>query len=160
MKFALALVLAMASTPPDRSATVAGAGASEPETVAMLSEMAARHPNRPPVADAGPDVSVRPGEGVELVGAASFDPDGDALSFHWVQVAGPRVALEPSARVANPAFEAPRIDGRALVFELRVSDPLGHASVDTVVVSVSRQPAATQGDEPLRGEVSLARRGR
>ena len=115
--------------------------------------------NRPPVADAGSDITVAEGEGVQLQGAASFDPDGDAISFLWVQLAGAPVALEPDATVANPAFEAPRADARPLVFELRVSDAQGHRAVDRVVLTVLRAgEAAPEGRRAVSGEVSLARR--
>lgn len=46
-------------------------------------------PNRRPLAEAGTDQVVWAGESVELDGSASFDPDGDAISFQWVVVAAP-----------------------------------------------------------------------
>src|SRR5690606_15088611 len=39
--------------------------------------------NHPPVANAGPVVSVGPGDDVKLSGARSFDPDGKITSYRW-----------------------------------------------------------------------------
>ena len=157
MKSVLALLVA-AATPAFDPLTAMPAGGAAPPAVAVLAELSAQRPNRAPVADAGPDAVAGAGEGAELNGAASFDPDGDAIAFHWVQTAGPRVTLEPNAFVANPAFEAPRQAGRALVFELRVADAHGHGSADSVVVTIAA-PGEPTGDEGARvhGEVSLAR---
>ena len=47
-------------------------------------------PNERPVALANPDVGVvLAGDRVELVGEASFDPEGEALTFLWSVVSGP-----------------------------------------------------------------------
>lgn len=42
------------------------------------------HPNRPPRADAGRNVTVLVGEAATLNGSASYDPDGDSLEFLWL----------------------------------------------------------------------------
>ena len=39
--------------------------------------------NRPPVAEAGQDISANVGEYVHLDGTGSHDPDGDELSYSW-----------------------------------------------------------------------------
>ncbi|MDX1449390.1 MAG: ATP-binding protein, partial [Acidimicrobiia bacterium] len=49
-------------------------------------------PNRPPVADAGPDQTVLVGDTVTLDGSGSSDADGDALGFEW-SLLGPIGAL-------------------------------------------------------------------
>ncbi len=62
----------------------------------------------PPVASAGADVLVAYGDElkVELDGVGSVDPDGDPLSYVWVQIAGPLLSLE--ARVtATPSMVRP-----------------------------------------------------
>ena len=55
-------------------------------------------PNRAPVADAGVDRTVSAGSTVQLTGAASSDPDGDALTYAWAQTAGPAVSCPARPR--------------------------------------------------------------
>ena len=95
--------------------------------------------NSPPVAIAGPDQNgVAPGT-ITLDGSASYDPDGDALTFKWTQVSGPSVTLaSPNAAVTTFTAAA----GQAYVFKLTVTDPGGlSASASTRVSTVSPQAA-------------------
>jgi hypothetical protein len=164
MQLLAALIISASGLAADPVAALAlPCDAHEPNAAAAtafhLLAMSSARANRPPVADAGADLTIGEGEGVQLEGAGSFDPDGDAISFQWVQVAGAPVVLEPHAMVANPAFAAPRADGRALVFELRVSDGHGHRALDRVVLTVVRPGQPEREAAPgVRGEVSLARR--
>ncbi|MFW5828758.1 MAG: PKD domain-containing protein, partial [Planctomycetota bacterium] len=88
--------------------------------------------NQPPLADAGPDQSVAIGDLVTLDGSGSSDPDGDLLSYDWVQTAGPSVSLDDTS-LAQPRFTA--ADAGSYTFELTVSDGTASAS-DQVQVSV------------------------
>jgi K319-like protein len=91
--------------------------------------------NHPPVADAGAPQTVHSGTLVTL-NAAGSDPDGDPITYHWVQLSGPPAALV-NADAANPSLTAPSLSGSAdLVFQLTVSDGFLSAT-DTVVVTVS-----------------------
>ena len=99
---------------------------------------AARHPimpvNSPPVADAGPDQAVRPGQTATLNGTASYDPDADAISYLWSQEDGPTVSLSNHTS-PTPTFTAP--DGPAiLAFRLNVTDGASSSS-DATAVSVT-----------------------
>ena len=117
----------------------------------LLEECAWTPDNRAPVADAGADLRVVHAEGVRLTGSASFDPDGDALTFEWMQTGGPAVPLHPHARVANPIFKAPHAGAR-LVFRLRVTDRDGAASEDTVVVRVDTFGGEAEGGQAQAGD--------
>ncbi|MBK8915973.1 MAG: LEPR-XLL domain-containing protein [Phycisphaerales bacterium] len=97
-----------------------------------------------PSADAGPDMHVSEGEEVQLKGSAT-DPEGQSLTYEWVQTGGPAVELsDPHA--ASPTFTAPNLAGDARVtFELRVSDGT-HTSVDTVAVDISAESETPVAD--------------
>jgi regulation of enolase protein 1 (concanavalin A-like superfamily) len=83
-------------------------------------------PNRPPVADAGPDVTLVSDPFVRLEGRAT-DPDNHLLQFAWT---GPEGAPGPSTF----CFEGGLGDG-AHTFTLTVDDRQGGIDEDTVVIT-------------------------
>ena len=96
--------------------------------------------NTAPVADAGADKHVIPGDAVLLDGYDSTDPDGHLpLNYHWEQIEGPFVILQHTDR-AQAAFQAPPYQS-TLTFTLNVTDSLGLGSTpDDVVVYVGIEP--------------------
>ena len=90
-----------------------------------------------PLANAGGITLANEAVLVPLDGTGSSDPDGDALTFAWVQTAGPAVALA-NANSATPSFTAPFVSaaGATLKFKLTVYDGFGGASSDTATVTV------------------------
>ncbi len=88
---------------------------------------------------------------VFLDGSASFDPNGDALTYQWTQLSGQAVTLSnPTARIASfTAPQVPRTPAQPpLVFQLVVSDGtiLSSAKLTSVtVVNVNRPPVANAG---------------
>jgi hypothetical protein len=100
--------------------------------------------NHAPVADAGAPQTVSPGTLVTLDGAASDDPDNDAVGFAWVQVGGPTVTLL-NAATSNPSFTAPPANGAVpLTFRLTVSDGELLSQPADVVVTVNNGPPLCQ----------------
>lgn len=93
--------------------------------------------NDAPVADAGPDqIGIAAGT-VTLDGSASFDPDGDPITFQWDQVSGS--AVELSGRTASRAtFRA--AEGQSYSFRLTVRDDRGSMSLARVTVSTREAP--------------------
>jgi len=94
-------------------------------------------PHRP-IANAGPDQTVRAGSIVTLNGTSSIDPDGDPLTYNWIQIQGTTVTLsDPTSPV--PSFTAPNILStiETLVFQLTVNDGMLSSIPDTVSVIVT-----------------------
>ena len=90
-----------------------------------------------PVAMAGNDLTVQIGDKVVLDGTASYDSDGDTLSYKWIQVSGPAVNLS-NPDSATPYFIA-AIEGN-YQFNLTVFDGILWSSTDSVVITI-KQPA-------------------
>ncbi|MCQ4055012.1 glycosyl hydrolase family 18 protein [Aeromonas sp. SG16] len=91
--------------------------------------------NKPPVANAGSDLSVTGPTEVTLNGSASHDPENGSLTYSWKQVSGPQAALldatQAKARVVLDAVSA----DINLVFELAVTDDHNLTARDQVVVT-------------------------
>ena len=80
--------------------------------------------NDAPIANAGPDqIGVAAGP-ITLDGSASYDPEGDAITYQWTQVAGPAVSLS-GMNTARASFTA--AEGQSYGFRLLVKDPQGPA---------------------------------
>jgi hypothetical protein len=91
--------------------------------------------NRPPIAVAGPDQTVRRGAVVTLDAAASTDPDGDPLTYGWSQLSGAPVTLQ-DPQAARPSFTAPAASGR-LTFSVVASDGRLESAPASVTVDVT-----------------------
>jgi chitinase len=102
-----------------------------------------------PTANAGAAFAVSGGRTVVLDGGASADGDGDAISYAWVQTAGPSVTLT-GANTQTPSFVAPvgLASTQTLTFELTVSDGVttSLASINVNVLPNS-PPVANAGPD-------------
>ena len=89
------------------------------------------NPNRPPIAEAGPDQTAEcnnpAGTPVTLSGSGS-DPDGDTLSFLWKNAAGNVVGNTAAVNLTLPLGSQ--------TFTLTVDDGKGGTASDTVAVTV------------------------
>lgn len=73
-------------------------------------------------------------QGVQLSASNSSDPNGDELTYAWVQLAGTPVTIEGNA--ASISFTAPNVSkDETMSFQVTVSDGKGNS--DTQVASVS-----------------------
>ena len=109
--------------------------------------------NNPPVANAGPDQTVHQGAIVTLDGSGSSDPDGDSLTYSWIQTAGTLVRLS-DPHSARPTFIAPSMSvDNSLVFELTVTDNGGLHASDSVnvkaihIIPHNNPPVANAGPD-------------
>jgi len=95
-----------------------------------------RKGNSAPIADAGGDqVNVTAGP-IRLDGSASYDPDGDPITYEWTQTAGPSVTLN-GANAAIATFTAAA--GQTYGFRLTVRDDRGATGIARANVT-SRAP--------------------
>ncbi len=98
-----------------------------------------RKGNAAPVADAGPNQILPGAQTVTLNGSASYDPDGDPITYQWTQEAGPGVTLSAST-AAITTFAAAA--GQNYSFRLTVKDPYGAQGSARVSITAGT-PAAT-----------------
>ena len=90
--------------------------------------------NDPPVANAGPNLSGVAAGTVQLDGSASYDPDGDPITFQWTQTAGPQITLT-GATTSKPTFSAGT--GQTYNFLLTVKDDHGGQGQASVHISTA-----------------------
>ena len=106
--------------------------------------------NQPPFASAGGDRTVAPGSFVLLDPSGSSDPEGQPLSFTWVQVSGPAVDIRPvNALSGQYGFTAPSQTAAPIVVRLTARDDQGAEDTDDAAITVSspanRPPVANAG---------------
>ncbi|MFM8541298.1 MAG: PKD domain-containing protein [Nitrospira sp.] len=90
-------------------------------------------PNELPVANAGPNKTVKAGAKVKLSGLKSHDLEGEALFYQWSQVRGSKVSLL-DANGPEATFQAPQVSEKRLYrFRLRVTDGKGADSMPAYV---------------------------
>lgn len=93
--------------------------------------------NAPPVADAGPDMTVSKGAIVKLVGSGT-DPENDPIRFSWTQVSGNKLNFfESTANLLTIQLPPVQTGSPDYVFELKVTDSHGNFDTDTATVSVN-----------------------
>lgn len=107
-----------------------------------LVERVTRTGNTSPVADAGGDrLGVEAGEFV-LDGSASYDPDGDSITYQWDQISGPTVSLG-GRNTSRATFTA--AEDQTYVFRLTVRDSEGASSVARATISTQRLGSGVPG---------------
>jgi hypothetical protein len=96
--------------------------------------------NEPPIADAGGNIVVTPGQSIVLDGSGSHDIDDGIAAYKWTQIEGQAVVLS-DPQSASPIFSAPDVgpEGESLIFVLTVADPGGLKDTDSCIVNVTWQ---------------------
>ncbi len=109
---------------------------------------AAARANSAPTAKIAPPAAVNAGDNVSLNGSGSFDPDGNAITYHWAltpPLGSKAVLSNPSA--VNPTFTAD-IPGDYVV-RLIVNDGTVDSAPATAIVNSNGVPVADAGLDQL-----------
>jgi hypothetical protein len=104
--------------------------------------------NHAPTANAGPNQDVNVGSTVTLNGTGSTDPDGDSLSYSWIQSSGPVQITLNGATTAQPKFAADTVG--TYQFNLTVNDGKVNSTPSSVTIRVVAQnnaPIANAGPD-------------
>lgn len=96
-----------------------------------------------PVANAGEDKLIHlPPNSTQLNGSASFDNDGNIVSYKWRKISGPSMVFSNDA-IVNPSVNS--LTYGVYNFELLVTDNRGGIAKDTMVLTVNNPPVANAG---------------
>jgi len=111
--------------------------------------------NKVPIAKAGPCQNVTEGSTVTLDGSGSSNPENHIISWMWEQADGPHVDLI-DAISQRASFIAPPVgkEGKALTFQLTITDDAFQRFSDTVIVNIidansgANEPPEADAGEP------------
>ena len=106
--------------------------------------------NRPPIANAGGDVTTSRTSAFWLDGRNSSDPDDDKLTYKWEQISGPRIKL--SQPNGSMALYWPTQGTRR--FRLTVTDLYGNVSAPDEA-TITHEPRPSPPDCPIWGRGDL-----
>ncbi|HEX7114102.1 MAG TPA: PKD domain-containing protein [Steroidobacter sp.] len=123
-----------------------GSLSSEPD-VAIVSTL-----NTPPVANAGPDVSARVGQVVQLTAELSSDVDGDALTFRWSLSTPEGSTASLTATVGETTSFTTDVPGTYVV-QLTASDAEAESEPDTVAISTVNSRPVAQAEPSIKALV-------
>ncbi|TGD82216.1 malectin domain-containing carbohydrate-binding protein [Hymenobacter wooponensis] len=117
------------------SALASEGGVDRPKLSALEVYATAPNSNQAPVANAGPDQSLRlPATSTSLAGSGT-DPDGSISAYRWSQVSGPNTASFSSLTAPSPTVSG--LVAGSYVFSLVVTDnQQASSAADLVTVSV------------------------
>lgn len=109
--------------------------------------------NQAPISRPGVDQTVSGAALVSLNGSASSDPDGNIVSYQWLQVGGPTVSIQ-NATSATASVQLPAFSGTPTTFRFRltVTDNGGLTnSAETVVQQIGGSFSKLYNQVYLRG---------
>lgn len=98
------------------------------------------HVTRPPVADAGRDVSLELPQTTITLNGHAYDADGTIATYQWRKYSGPFVTLENDS---TPSLTVSSLREGTYVFSLTVTDNLHATATDFITVTVIKGMLAT-----------------
>ena|SRR6476660_581929 len=115
-----------------------------------------KHINHAPIANAGTDQTVSPGDIVNLNAENSEDLDKDQIKYSWIQIEGPNVKLD-GANTSIATFTAPTniSADTILVFKLTVKDSKNASNtaivkiIDKYIPPPNQLPIANAGTDQI-----------
>ena len=118
-------------------------GPVRPPATAPMCPAADTSTNLQPIVRPGPDQTATSGGWITLDGSASYDPEGTALSYSWIQTSGPTITLT-GANTATPTFPITNVTTATDIrFQLVVTDAGGRGAAENLKVTV--MPPANAG---------------
>ena len=123
-------------TTPSYSLTVAVSDGSL--TATAIVSIIVTNANEAPIAHAGSAQTVDEEVVVTLDGSGSFDPDGDTMTYAWMQTQGMSMSMT-GVDTVMPRFTAPSglLTDAVLIFSLTVNDGSTDSLADTVSIAVN-----------------------
>jgi hypothetical protein len=101
--------------------------------------------NNAPIANAGSDQTLQVDKLVTLDGTASYDDDGDALSYEWSQIDGPETVNLSDSKISKPVFTPTKVG--IYEFKLIVNDGEVNSEPDNVLINIT-ESATTKPNPP------------
>ena len=114
------------------------AGASASSLVQVTVNNAIPVPNIPPVANAGPDISITLPVNQSQIAGSGSDADGSIISYTWRKISGPGSPIISNPNSATCIVSA--LSQGTFRFELKVVDNQNATSRDTMVLTVLPAP--------------------
>lgn len=119
---------------------IAGIFSSQVFALSISEEETGSTANSSPQANAGSDQTVTPGFSVTLDGSASYDPDGDTLTYSWQETTGSGTTISNSSE-ETAGLTAPSSAG-SYIFKLYVRDGRGGLDSDEMTLTVKEEETA------------------
>ena len=84
-------------------------------------------------------------QSITLDASASYDGNGDELTYHWIQTGGLPVQFDESSK--SFMFDSPTVDSQGVIlsFELTVTDSNGNMDTTSAAISITDTPKRDDG---------------